>query len=64
MEHDFEELVQDALDSLPPDLRAAVSNVEVVVEDEPPDGRPLLAGAMRRANRKDLERLKAILERG
>ena len=25
---------------------------------------PLLAGAMRRANRKDLERLKAILERG
>jgi predicted Zn-dependent protease with MMP-like domain len=42
MEHDFEELVQDALDSLPPDLRAAVSNVEVVVEDEPPDGRPLL----------------------
>ena len=38
----FAELVQDALDSLPPDLRAAVSNVDVVVEDEPPAGQPLL----------------------
>jgi predicted Zn-dependent protease with MMP-like domain len=32
----------DALSSLPADLRAAMSNVEIVVEDEPPDGRPLL----------------------
>jgi predicted Zn-dependent protease with MMP-like domain len=34
--------VQDALDSLPPELRDRVSNVEVIVEDEPPAGRPLL----------------------
>jgi predicted Zn-dependent protease with MMP-like domain len=31
----FEEYAQDALDSLPPDLRAQMSNVEIVVEDEP-----------------------------
>ncbi len=30
----FEEHVQRALESLPPELRAAMSNVEVVVEDE------------------------------
>jgi predicted Zn-dependent protease with MMP-like domain len=41
-EDDFERLVQDALDSLPPDLRGQLSNVEVVVEDEPPPGQPLL----------------------
>jgi predicted Zn-dependent protease with MMP-like domain len=34
--------VQNALDSLPPDLRERISNVEIVVEDEPPAGRPLL----------------------
>ncbi len=39
---DFERAVQDALDSLPPELRARISNVEVVVEDEPPAGQPLL----------------------
>jgi predicted Zn-dependent protease with MMP-like domain len=39
---DFEELVQDALDALPDDLRERMSNVVVVVEDEPPVGRPLL----------------------
>jgi predicted Zn-dependent protease with MMP-like domain len=38
----FERLVQDALDSLPPDLRGQLSNVEVVVDDEPPLGRALL----------------------
>src|SRR5438132_6143716 len=38
----FEDLVDDALDSLPDDLRAAVSNVAIVVEDEPPPGMPLL----------------------
>jgi predicted Zn-dependent protease with MMP-like domain len=32
----FEELVADALDSLPPELAARMDNVEVVVEDEPP----------------------------
>jgi predicted Zn-dependent protease with MMP-like domain len=39
---DFEELVREALDTLPPDLREAMSNVEIVVEDEPPAGQPLL----------------------
>ena len=38
----FEDLVQEALDSLPPDLAAVMENVAVVVEDEPPFGRPLL----------------------
>jgi predicted Zn-dependent protease with MMP-like domain len=38
----FEEAIDDALSSLPADLRAAMSNVEIVVEDEPPDGLPLL----------------------
>jgi predicted Zn-dependent protease with MMP-like domain len=33
----FEEHVQRAVDSLPPDLRAAMSNVEIVVEDENPE---------------------------
>ena len=38
----FTEAIDDALSSLPADLRAVMSNVEIVVEDEPPDGRPLL----------------------
>jgi predicted Zn-dependent protease with MMP-like domain len=38
----FEDSVQAALDTLPPDLRDAMSNVAVVVEDEPPPGMPLL----------------------
>jgi predicted Zn-dependent protease with MMP-like domain len=38
----FEEYVQEALDSLPPDLRAQMSNVEIVVDDEPPPGQRLL----------------------
>jgi predicted Zn-dependent protease with MMP-like domain len=38
----FEELVSDALDSLPDDLRSLMSNVAVTVEDEPPHGEPLL----------------------
>ena len=38
----FEEYAQDALDSMPPDLRAHMSNVEIVVEDEPPPGQRLL----------------------
>jgi predicted Zn-dependent protease with MMP-like domain len=32
----FEQLVSAALDEIPPDLRDEMSNVEVVVEDEPP----------------------------
>jgi predicted Zn-dependent protease with MMP-like domain len=39
---DFEELVQEALDGLPNDVRARMSNVAVVVEDEPPPGQRLL----------------------
>lgn len=31
-----------ALDSLPPELRGSMSNVEIVVADEPPGGMPLL----------------------
>jgi predicted Zn-dependent protease with MMP-like domain len=38
----FGESIDEALNSLPAKLRAAMSNVEIVVEDEPPDGRPLL----------------------
>jgi predicted Zn-dependent protease with MMP-like domain len=38
----FERLVAEALDSLPDDLRSRLSNVELVVEDEPPAGQPLL----------------------
>ena len=46
-EHDdaaqaFDASVEAALDDLPPDLRQAMSNVEIVVEDEPPAGQPLL----------------------
>ena len=33
---DFEDHVRRALESLPPDLRRAMSNVEIVVEDENP----------------------------
>jgi len=38
----FEAYAQDALDSVPTDLRAQMSNVEIVVEEEPPPGQPLL----------------------
>ncbi len=34
---EFEEHVRRALESLPPDLRAAMSNVAIVVEDEHPE---------------------------
>jgi predicted Zn-dependent protease with MMP-like domain len=39
---DFERAVQEVLDSLPKQFRDAISNVEIVVEDEPPAGQPLL----------------------
>jgi predicted Zn-dependent protease with MMP-like domain len=39
---DIGQLIQDALDSLPDDLRSEMSNVEVMVEAEPPLGQPLL----------------------
>jgi predicted Zn-dependent protease with MMP-like domain len=38
----FDEYAQEALDSLPLELRERMSNVEIVVEDEPPFGQPLL----------------------
>jgi predicted Zn-dependent protease with MMP-like domain len=41
-ETEFEEVVQAAIDTLPPDLNEAMSNVAIVVEDEPPPGMPLL----------------------
>ena len=41
-EFDFDECVSEALDSLPDDLTSFMSNVAVVVEDEPPPGMPLL----------------------
>jgi predicted Zn-dependent protease with MMP-like domain len=41
-EDPFEKAIDDALGSLPAELRAAMSNVEIVVEGEPPDEQPLL----------------------
>jgi predicted Zn-dependent protease with MMP-like domain len=38
----FEGYAQDALASLPSELRARMSNVAIVVEDEPPPGQRLL----------------------
>ena len=37
----FEEYAREALDSLPPELGDQMSNVEIVVDDEPPPGQPL-----------------------
>ena len=39
---DYERCVQDALDSLPAELNSAISNVAIVIEDEPPPGQRLL----------------------
>jgi predicted Zn-dependent protease with MMP-like domain len=39
---DFEQTVRGALDDLPVELRNAMSNVTVVVENDPPAGAPLL----------------------
>ena len=41
-EADFEEAVAEAFASLPDDLRTFMSNVELVVEEEPPPGTRLL----------------------
>ena len=41
-EVDFEQSVEDALASLPSELREFMSNVAIVIEDEPPAGMPLL----------------------
>lgn len=39
---DFEQLIRDALDALPADIRERIANVEIVVEEEPPPGQNLL----------------------
>ena len=39
---ELERTIQEALDALPDALRRAMSNVDVVVEDEPPPGSRLL----------------------
>jgi len=39
---DFQRVIQETLDSLPRDLRQRISNLEIVVEDEPPPGQRLL----------------------
>jgi predicted Zn-dependent protease with MMP-like domain len=39
---EFEHAVEEALESLPPDLREFLSTVALVVENEPPPGLPLL----------------------
>ena len=41
-EFDFQACVEDALSVLPAELRNSMSNVELVVEDEPPPGSRLL----------------------
>jgi predicted Zn-dependent protease with MMP-like domain len=39
---EFEEAVEAAIETLPDDLRDAMSNVAILVEAEPPKGEPLL----------------------
>lgn len=39
---DFERAVRDAIDVLPEDLRSAMSNVAIVVDDESPADSPVL----------------------
>jgi predicted Zn-dependent protease with MMP-like domain len=39
---DFDQCVREAIDSLPQELDGYMSNVAIVVEDEPPQGAPLL----------------------
>jgi predicted Zn-dependent protease with MMP-like domain len=40
----FEELVGEALDSIPPELTALIDNCVVLVEEEPPEDDPDLLG--------------------
>jgi predicted Zn-dependent protease with MMP-like domain len=39
---DFETVIQETLDALPADLREQISNLEILVDDEPPPGQQLL----------------------
>jgi predicted Zn-dependent protease with MMP-like domain len=41
-ELDFDACVAEAVESLPPELRESMSNVELIVDDEPPPGSRLL----------------------
>ncbi len=41
-EVDFEQTIADSLDALPSQLADSMSNVAIVVEEEPPPGQPLL----------------------
>lgn len=41
---EFEELVGEALDTIPPELAALLDNVVIVVEDDPPADDPDLLG--------------------
>ena len=41
-EEDFEQTIADSLDALPPELAESMSNVAIVVEEEPPPGQRLL----------------------
>jgi len=41
-EVDFEQTIADSLDALPVPLADSMSNVAIVVEEEPPPGQPLL----------------------
>jgi predicted Zn-dependent protease with MMP-like domain len=41
-EDEFVGWAEGAIDSLPPRLRQAMSNLAIVIEDEPPPGMPLL----------------------
>ena len=38
----FAQLVEEAVASLPEWVRGTLDNVEIFIDDEPPDGRPLL----------------------
>ena len=39
---ELEAWAEEAVESLPPELRRAMSNVAIVIEEEPPAGMPLL----------------------
>jgi predicted Zn-dependent protease with MMP-like domain len=39
---DFPSVIQETLDALPADLREQISNLEILVDDEPPPGQRLL----------------------
>ena len=41
-ELEFERAVEDAVETLPPELRGFMSNVAIVIEEEPPPRMPLL----------------------